>query len=60
MDELRCALSEGEDKPRILVLTEKIFDEAERGKRFAEIADRYRTWNGKETVDDRPVCVRYK
>ena len=50
MDELRNALSRVEDKPRILVLTEKVFDEAERGERFAEIADRYRTWNGKETV----------
>ena len=50
MDELRTALSQGADKPRILVLTEKIFDETERSERFAEIVNRYRTWNGKETV----------
>ena len=50
METLRDVLSQGEDRPRVLVLTEKILDAEARKKLFEEIVSRYQTWNGQQAL----------
>lgn len=50
MEELRHILSRGKEKPRVLVLTEKILDAKARKKMFADIVSRYASWNGQPAL----------
>ena len=50
MASLRSTLSRGTEKPRVLVLTERILEPEERKKLFAEIVSRYTVWKGKPAL----------
>ena len=49
-DALQAALMQQAERPRILILTEKILDTDARGNLFTELVARYATWKGRQAL----------
>ncbi|MBQ4417130.1 MAG: hypothetical protein II868_05495 [Butyrivibrio sp.] len=49
-DELQAAFAQQAERPRVLILTEKILDAEARGKLFTELIARYATWKGQQAL----------